>query len=166
MTKRNDSMKLQPSSRKELSRIAVGIAICDVLLIAGLFLLSQFGIGTFSYRIFVGALGGSLVALLNFTVMCLTVQNAVNFEDKKKMKSFFQASYNGRLLLQALWVILCFVIPHIHIVAGAVPLLFPSAIILYLQLRGKLMPPDPPRTAPSDPSEEEEAEDHLGPFEV
>ena len=160
-------MKLQASSKKELSRITVGILICDVLMIAALFLLSQFGIGTFSYRIFVGAIGGSLIAIANFAIMCLTVQKSVEYDDQKKMKAFFQASYNGRLMLQALWVIVCFLVPHIHIIAGAVPPLFPSAIIMYLQMKGKLMPPDPPRTAPVEPfPEEEEDEDHLGPFEV
>ena len=73
-------MKLQPSSRKEIKRISIGIAVCDIIMIAGLFLLSQFGIGTFSYRIFVGTLGGSIVAILNFTIMCLTVQYATNSE--------------------------------------------------------------------------------------
>lgn len=162
-------MKLQPSSVKEIKRIAIGVAICDCLMIAGLFLLSQFGIGTFSYRIFVGAVGGSLVAVLNFTVMCLTVQRATNYDDQKKMKAFFQASYNGRLMLQAIWVIVCFAVPHIHVIAGAAPLLFPSVIILYLQTRGKLLPPDPPRD-PSKPNplleEEEDSEENLGPFEV
>lgn len=160
-------MKLQPSSKKEIKRIAAGIAICDVIMIAGLFLLSQFGMGTFSYRIFVGALGGSVIAILNFTIMCLTVQHAVNFEDQKRMKAFFQASYNGRLMLQAVWVIICFVVPQIHVIAGAVPLLFPSVIILYLQMHGKLMPPDPPRD-PSRviPEEEEGEEENLGPFEI
>ena len=36
-------MKLQPASKKELKRIAKGVLICDGILIAGLFLLSQFG---------------------------------------------------------------------------------------------------------------------------
>ena len=89
-------MKLQSASRKEIARIAKGTVVCDVLLVAGLFLLSQFDIGTFSYRIFVGALGGSIITILNFTIMCLTVQKAVDFEDQKQMKAFFQASYNGR----------------------------------------------------------------------
>lgn len=160
-------MKLQASSKKEIRRIAAGILVCDVLMIAGLFLLSQFGIGTFSYRIFVGAFGGSLIAVLNFTIMCLTVQKSVDFDDQKKMKAFFQASYNGRLMLQAGWVIVCFLVPHIHIIAGAAPLLFPSLIIMYLQFKGKLMPPDPPRTAPAEPlPDEDEEEEHLGPFEV
>ena len=161
-------MKLQPSSKKELRRIAIGVAICDALMIAGLFLLSQFGIGTFPLaRILVSALGGSAITLLNFTIMCLTVQAAVNYEDQKKMKAFFQASYNGRLMLQAVWVIVCFLVRPIHLIAGAAPLLFPSVIILYLQMHGKLMPPDPPR----DPNkaifeEEEDEEENLGPFEI
>lgn len=160
-------MKLQPSSKKEISRISIGILICDVIMVAGLFLLSQFGIGTFSYRILVGAAGGSLVAILNFTIMCLTVQKSVEYEDQKKMRAFFQASYNGRLMLQALWVIVCFLVSHIHIIAGAVPLLFPSVIIMYLQLKGKLLPPDPPRTAPAESLlDEDEEEENLGPFEV
>lgn len=159
-------MKLQPSSQKEIKRISVGIAVCDVIMIAGLFLLSQFGIGTFSYRIFLGALGGSAIAILNFTIMCLTVQYATNFEEQKKMKAFFQSSYNGRLMLQAGWVIVCFVVRPIHLIAGAAPLLFPSVIILYLQMKGKLMPPDPPRDPAKAVPDEEGEEDVLGPFEV
>ena len=117
-----------------------------------------------------GALGGSIITILNFTIMCLTVQKAVDFEDQKQMKAFFQASYNGRLMLQAVWVIVCFLVPQIHLVAGAVPLLYPPIIIYYLQAKGKLLPPDPPRTeAPAEAAEESEAgeeEDRLGPFEV
>ena len=163
-------MKLQSASRKEIARIAKGTVVCDVLLVAGLFLLSQFDIGTFSYRIFVGALGGSVITILNFTIMCLTVQKAVDIADQKQMKAFFQASYNGRLMLQAVWVIVCFLVPQIHLVAGAAPLLYPPIIIYYLQAKGKLLPPDPPRTeAPAEAAEENEAgeeEDRLGPFEV
>ena len=163
-------MKLQSASRKEIASIAKGTVVCDVLLVAGLFLLRQFDIGTFSYRIFVGALGGSVITILNFTIMCLTVQKAVDIADQKQMKAFFQASYNGRLMLQAVWVIVCFLVPQIHLVAGAVPLLYPPIIIYYLQAKGKLLPPDPPRTeAPAEAAEESEAgeeEDRLGPFEV
>ena len=43
-------MKLQAASKKEISRIAVGTLACDVIMIAGLFLLSQFGIGKFDGR--------------------------------------------------------------------------------------------------------------------
>lgn len=160
-------MKLQAASKKEIRRIAVGILICDAIMIAGLLLLSFVGVGTFSYRVFIGALGGSLVALLNFTMMCLTIQQATEIEDKKRMKAFIQGSYNGRLIVQAVWVVICFAVSHIHLFAGAAPLLFPNAIIFYLNAKGKLMPPDPPRD-PSRviPEEEEDEEENLGPFEI
>ena len=160
-------MKLQPASKKEIKRIAVGTFICSALMVAGLFVLSLVGVGTFNYRVFVGAIGGSLIAILNFTIMCLTIQQAPGIEDKKRMKSFIQGSYNGRLLLQAGWVVICYLVKPIHLLAGAIPLLFPNVVIFYLNAKGKLMPPDPPR----DPSkataeEEEDAQENLGPFEI
>lgn len=160
-------MKLQPASKKEIKRIAAGTALLSVLMIAGLFVLSLVGVGTFSYRIFIGAIGGSVIAVLNFTVMCLTIQKATEIEDKKRMRAFIQGSYNGRLFLQAGWVIVCFLVSHIHLLAGAAPLLFPNAIIFYLNAKGKLMPPDPPRDPSAATKEEEEDEtEYLGPFEI
>lgn len=158
-------MKLQPASKKEVRRIAVGTVICDVCLVAGLFLASQFGIGSFDLlRILLGAAGGSAVAILNFTILCLTVQRAVNYDDQKKMKAFIQGSYNGRLALQALWVVVCIIVPQIHTLAGAAPLLFPNLVIFWLQANGKLVTPSD-RKNPT-PPENPEGEDHLGSFEI
>lgn len=160
-------MKLQPASKKEVKRIALGTAVCSVLMIAALFVLSLVGVGTFNYRVFVGTICGSLVAILNFTIMCLTIQSATEIEDKKRMKAFIQGSYNGRLIMQAVWVVICFMVPHIHLFAGAAPLLFPNAVIFYLNATGKLMPPDPPRDPNRViPEEEEGEEENLGPFEI
>lgn len=159
-------MKLQPTSKKEVQRIAIGTYVCAAMMTAVLFLLSLFGVGTFSYRVIIGAVCGSAVGVLNFAIMCLTVQKAVGIEDKKQMKAFIQGSYNGRLLLQAGWVVACYFIPFVHLIAGALPLLFPSVVIYFLQSRGKLMPPDPPRDPSKVPADEEEEEDNLGPFEV
>ena len=62
-------MKLQSASRKEIKRIAVGTLVCDGIMVAGLFLLSQFGIGSFELsRILLGAACGSVVAIVNFTI--------------------------------------------------------------------------------------------------
>jgi len=147
-------MILQSASRKEISRISIGTACMDVILIAGLFLLSQFDIGEFDFlRILLSCLAGSAIAILNFTILCITIQSAVGMEDRKKMQAKFQLSYNGRMILQAGWVVASFLIPQIHFVAGAAPVLFPKLTILYLQFTGKLMPPDPPRKK-QDPSED------------
>ena len=158
-------MKLQPASRKEIKRITLGTLVCDGIMIAGLFLLSQFDIGKFDLpRILLGAACGSVIAVLNFTILCLTVQSAVEIKSKRKMKARFQLSYNIRLILQAGWIIASFAIPQIHFVAGAAPVLFPNVVIFYLQYKGKLLPPSE-NTGSATPLEEE-PEDHLGSFEV
>jgi len=134
-------MKLQPASRKEISRIAVGTLVCDGIMIAALFLLNQFGIGKFEIgRILLGALCGSIIAVANFTILCLTVQSAVEIESKRKMKARFLLSYNLGMLLQAGWVVAAFLLPQIHFIAGSAPILFPNVVIFYLQFTGRLMP--------------------------
>ena len=159
-------MKLQPASRKEIRRIALGTLICDGLMIAGLFLLSQFDMGKFDLpRILLGAACGSVIAVLNFTILCLTVQMAAEMTNQRKMKAKFQLSYNIRLFLQAGWVVACFAIPRIHFVAGAAPILFPTVVIYYLQSKNKLFDPGE-KTASSALMTEEVPEDRLESFEV
>ena len=157
-------MKLQSASKKEILRVAKGTAICDLILIAVLFVLSLEGIGKFDYTVFLSVLGGSAVAILNFTIMCLTIQKAVDIEEQKQMKAFIQGSYNGRLLLQAGWIVAAFMIPRLTVVAAAAPLLFPNLTIFYLQSKGKLVEPSEHKAKPE--LLEEEPEDHLGSFEV
>lgn len=159
-------MKLQSASRKEIRRIALGTLACDGIMIAGLFLLSQFGMGKFELaRILLGAACGSIIAVVNFTILCLTVQSAVEMENKRKMRARFQLSYNIRLVLQAVWVVACFAVPQIHFVAGAAPILFPNVVIFWLQSRNKLVSPSEATVSPA-PVAEDENEDHLGSFEV
>lgn len=148
-------MKLQPASRKELLRITAGTALCDVILIAALFLLSQFGIGTFQLgKILLSTLIGSVIAVANFAAMCLTVQSAVGMEDQKKMKAKFQLSYNVRMIVQAGWSVAAFLIPGLHFVAAAAPILFPKVTILYLNATGKLMPREEAKPEASQQMEE------------
>lgn len=157
-------MKLQSASLKEIRRIALGTLACDGILIAGLFLLSQFDIGKFDLpRILLGAACGSVIAILNFTILCYTVQIAVGMENQRKMKAKFQLSYNLRLALQAGWVVACFAIPQIHFVAGAAPVLFPNVVIFYLQSKNRLF--DPSEKSAS-PVSGEEPEDRLESFEA
>lgn len=159
-------MKLQSASRKEIKRIAAGTLVCDGLMVAGLFLLSLVGVGRFEPgRVLLGAACGSVIAVVNFTILCLTVQSAVEIENKRKMKAKFQLSYNIRMVLQALWVVAAYMIPQIHFVAGALPVLFPNVVLIYLQSKNKLMPPSEGAPA-AKMQDEEEPEDHLGSFEV
>ena len=157
-------MKLQPASKKEIKRIALGTGVCDLILLAVLFVLSLEGLLTFNYTVFLGILVGSCVAVLNFTIMCLTIQRAVNFEDQKHMKAFIQKSYSGRLLMQAGWIVLAFKLSCLNIFAAAIPLLFPNLVIFYLQIKGRLVTPSDRKSSPA--QLQDEPEDHLGSFEI
>ena len=159
-------MRLQPASKKEVSRMAVCCGICAVIELIGFGVLQLFGIARFSYQIILGAAGGTLVAVLNFALMCLMVQNATGIQDEKLLKAKVRGSYNFRILFQAAWVAAAFFIPFINVIAAAIPLLFPTAVIYYLQFTGKLMPKEDPSSAPRSPVQEDEPEDHLNSFEV
>jgi len=157
-------MKLQSASRREVKRIACGTAVGGVVLIAVMFMLSLMEIGTFDYRVFTGVAGGCMVAVLNFAVMCLTIQRAVSIGEQKSMKAFIQGSYNGRLLLQAGWIVAAYLMPWVNVFAAAIPLLFPNLMIFYLQSRGKLVTPSDRKNPP--PDELEDLEDHKETFEA
>ena len=157
-------MKLQSASRREVKRIACGTAAGGVILIAVMFLLSVLGIGKFDYRVLTGTVGGCIIAVINFTVMCLTIQRAVNIGDQKSMKAFIQGSYNGRLFLQAGWIVAAYLMPWVNVFAAAIPLLFPNLMIFYLQARGKLVTPSERKNPPAE--ETEDSEDYKGPFEA
>lgn len=160
-------MKLQPASKKEVARMAKGCVICAVIELAGLLVLSSLGIGHFSYRMILGAIGGSAIAVLNFTMMCLMIQNAAGTQDQKLLKAKVQSSYNLRLFVQAGWIVAAFLIPWINVIAAAIPLLFPTAVIYYLQVTGKLLPADDSPAANREAIDEEPSpEDDLNSFEV
>ena len=160
-------MELQPASKKQLFRIAAGSSICAVIEIAAFAVLHFCGIGRFSYRVVLGALGGTAVAIVNFMLMCLMVQNAAGIQDQKLLKAKVQGSYNLRILFQAAWVAAAFFIPFVNVIAAAIPLLFPTAVIYFLQITGRLLPKSSSPAPAREPApEEEQSQDDLNSFEV
>lgn len=153
-------MRLQAASRKEVSRIAVGVLVCNVIMVAALFLLSQLGVGEFEVgKILIGAAIGSVIAIINFIILCLTIQSALEIENKRKMKARFQTSYNVRLLIQAAWIVACFFLREkIHFFAAAAPVFYPNIWLVYLQLNGKLNTGSPAPIQPVSEAEESASE--------
>ena len=156
-------MKLQPASKKEVKRIAIGSVICMVIELIVFLLLDVLNILDFSYRTVISAVGGVLVAVASFTMLCLAIQKAADMSDQKAMKARMQLSYNLRLLVQAGWVVVAFLVPFLSVLAAAAPLLFPTFIIFYLQKKGTLVTPSE-RKNPE--SSDEEEEDRLETLEV
>ena len=168
-------MILQSASRKEVTRIAIGSGICACVQVLVFWLLSLLGIGTFSYRILTGTVGGTLMAILCFALMCITLQKATaNASDEKLVKTRVRNGYNLRKLLQILWVIAAFLIPGVNVLSAMIPLFFPNVVIYYLQIQGTLFPAEDAAAkpaAPAAPAEapveaEAETEEDLGPFEA
>lgn len=134
-------MKLQDASKKELAHIAAGTLVCTAVLLAVFAVLGAAGLVPFDFSVVAGALAGAAVAILNFAVLCLTVQKAAaQSDDPKAMRASVQLSYNIRLFLQAGWCVLAFILPQIHLVAGILPLLFPRIVIHFLQITGRYRP--------------------------
>ncbi len=161
-------MKLQPASKKEVLRMAAGCGVCAGAEITVFGVLRLCGVAAFDYRVILGALGGTAVAIANFALMCLMVQNAAGIQDQKLLKAKVQGSYNLRILFQAAWVAVAFFVPFLNVIAAAIPLLFPTAVIYFLQITGRLMPKDsaPAPKAREEKPEEDDSEDNLNSFEV
>lgn len=157
-------MKLQDASQKELRRMGIGMLLCAAVQMGVFLLLHLLGVHAFTYRVLLGTLCGAAVALFSFYLLCASVERAVDTKDEKLRKKRMQFSYNLRLALQAGWVVLAFAAPCFHVVAAALPLLYPTLIILFLTKKGTVSTPstrpNPPSSAP-----EEEEEDRLETFE-
>lgn len=148
-------MKLQPASQKEIARIAAGTLAGAAVLVAVFAVLGLAGVYPFRWTVITGALGGSAVAILNFTLLCLTVQNAAGVEDPKLLRAKVQASYTARLLVQGLWCLTAYLAPCFQVVAGILPLLFPNLVIYSLRATGRIEAPPPPPPGGEGGSQEE-----------
>lgn len=160
-------MKLQPETQKELWRIAGGVSICTAAMWAVFAALNVVGWVVFDYTVVLGGLIGAAVAIGNFAGICFAVEKAIDEPDEKKRKQQLQASYNVRMALQAIWIIVAIGAPCFQPFAGVLPLLFPRVTIYYLQITGKYKPLAP-KTEPvdvsveDDPAPEAEAEAASG----
>ena len=136
-------MKLQPESQKELRRIACGVALCTAVMWVVFAALHLVGWVAFDYKVILSGIIGAAVAIGNFAGICFVVQKVIDEQDEKKRNTMLKASYNSRMLVQALWVIIAIAAPCFQAFAGVLPLLFPRVTIYYLQITGKYKPLKP-----------------------
>lgn len=119
---------IQPAVKKETKRVtvitAVGVAVMWIGF--GIFHWIFLKKVPFDYTVFLGGLGGGLIAVLNFFLMGLTVQKVASSEDEEKARLKMKASYSQRMLLQMVWVVIAIAAPCFQFVAGLLPLLFPG----------------------------------------
>ena len=95
----------------------------------------------FDYTVVLASLVGAAVAIGNFAGICFVVQKIIDEPDEKTPQSpACRPSYNSRMLIQAVWVVVAIGAPCFQPFAGILPLLFPRITIYYLQITGKYKP--------------------------
>lgn len=108
---------------KETRYIAAVTIVLSVLLQA-VFLV----IGKWDYTCLLGTLLGSATATGNFLLMGITVQNAVE-KDEKEAKKMIKSSQSSRFALLVLVAVLGYVITVFNIIALIIPYLFPRIAV-------------------------------------
>ena len=124
-------MKLSPAVKQETLHIAEGTAVGVVLMVAVFALLHKLSL----WVVFSGVLGG-ILAVLNFFLLGLTVQKVAQGEDEERGRKWMQFSYNVRMLLLVVWLIVAISVPALNWVAALIPLLMPRVTIALMQLTG------------------------------
>lgn len=120
-------MKLSPAIIKETRHIAIGVLVGDAVMIAVFALLKRL-----DYTVFLGAALGSVAVILNFLLLCIRAQRAM--EDPERARVIIQRSYTFRMLFMVAVMALGVAAPCFHTVAVVIPFLFQSMTIFAMQL--------------------------------
>ena len=114
------------------TRYIAGITIILSILMEAVFLI----IGMWSYKVLIGNILGAGVAVANFLLMGITVQNAVQ-KDEKDAASLMKVSQMLRNLMLLITALLAFLLPFINPAAAIIPLFFPRITILLIPVRDR-----------------------------
>ena len=119
---------LQPAVKKETIKVTIYTIVGVILMWVLLAVLHPTNPEKilFDYTAILGGIVGGAVAIVNFILMGLSVQNIAATEDEDLAKKKMKTSYTQRMALQMIWIIIAIAAPCFYFVAGILPLLFPS----------------------------------------
>lgn len=119
--------KIQPEVIRQTKKVAV-ITICGLFFMWAVFwILSAVGLNvSFDKSVVLGGIGGSIVAILSFFMIGMTVQSVVAEENEDNARMRMKAGYSKRMMLRMFWGIAALIFPCFNFVAAILPLLFPN----------------------------------------
>ena len=120
-------MKLSPAILKETKHIAIGVLIGDAVMIAVFALLKRL-----DYTVFLGAALGSIAVIINFLLLGIKAQQAM--QDPDRARVIIQRSYTFRMLFMVAVMAVGVAAPCFHTVAVVIPFLLQSVTIFVMQL--------------------------------
>ena len=109
---------------RETIKIFKGIVVLDVIFIAIIYILGKFDIPMLQ-----GILIGSVYALLNFRLIAVSLNRAVQMSPGRA-QVFAGVSYLGRLALTAAIILAAIKVDYINAFGVIVPMFFPKIIIV------------------------------------
>ena len=112
--------RIDPTVKKETLNILCWTVILSLLMQAVFLLLGKWDMG-----VLFGNLLGGAAAVLNFFLMGLTIQTALEKEEKDA-RGRMKLSQSVRLLGMFLVAVVAYLLPFINTVAAIVPYLFPT----------------------------------------
>ncbi len=122
--------KIDATVLKETANIAAFSVIFSVLMQAVFLVL-----GYWDYTVLLGNLLGLAAAIGNFLLMGITVQAALDKEEKDA-RNLMKLSQTLRVLLLFVIAIVAYAVPVFHVLAAVIPYLFPRfAIALRLLIK-------------------------------
>ncbi len=131
-------MAVQSAVVKETRNVAIGAAICGLILVAVALI-----IGKFDYTVALGALLGGTGAVLCFFQLGMTVQRVLSLDlpdeiKLKRAKIKIRASYTLRLLIMACFFLISVYVDFFNWVSTAIMLLSPRLVVMLLPTVKKL----------------------------
>ena len=108
---------------KEVKAITVGVPIFDVVAIVILLIISKF-----SFPMLIGIIFGSVIAVLNFRLLALALEKAVDLPPGKA-QAYTGIRYMVRLTITAAALIVSIKNPNLHIIGTAIGLISTQVVI-------------------------------------
>ena len=116
--------KINRTVLNETGYIALSVLIFSMLMQA-VFLV----IGKWDITVLLGNILGGAAAVGNFFLMGLTVQNAVEKEEKEA-KNLMRFSQNGRLFLMFIVALVGYLVPIFNLLCVVIPFIFPRIAVM------------------------------------
>lgn len=121
--------KIDDAVKKETVFMAIWMLIFSGIMQA-VFLIIQ----KWNYTVLLGNLLSGVIGVLNFLLLGLTVQKAVDSEDEKYAKTLMKSSQAIRLVMLFGVAVLGATVPVFNLWATLIPLLFPRIAIVIRQI--------------------------------
>lgn len=110
--------------QEEVNYVTKGIIVYDLIVIILLLITS-----TFDKPMLLGLLFGTLIAMLNFRLLAITINKSVTMP-VSKAQIYSSAQYMMRMLITGVVIFVSVKAPYLHVIGVAIGLLSPKFVIL------------------------------------